>query len=147
MPMDEIARAVGAYRACIDLPDDVTDDELRQEAGAMLGHAMRKSSSIGSGSDRSSPSSLRFASRAVSSATRHLASSALRLKPPLLGSTSRSPVDRLGLDARRQRRPTQGGAAVIRIAITIATFEAIAATLPLIRFGGLRGRGHLLLRS
>ena len=39
LPMDEIARAVGAYRACIDLPDDVTDDELRQEAGAMLGHA------------------------------------------------------------------------------------------------------------
>jgi hypothetical protein len=37
--MDEIARAMGAYRACIDLPDDVTDDELRQEAEAMLGHA------------------------------------------------------------------------------------------------------------
>jgi hypothetical protein len=37
--MDEIARAMGAYRACIDLPDDVTDDELRQEAEAMLSHA------------------------------------------------------------------------------------------------------------
>ena len=31
--------------------------------------------------------------------------------------------------ARRQRRATQGGAAVIRIAITIEAFEAIAATL------------------
>ena len=37
--MDEIARALGAYRACIDFPDDVTEDELRQEAAAMLGHA------------------------------------------------------------------------------------------------------------
>ncbi len=37
--MDEIARALGAYRACIDLPDDVMDGELRQEAEAMLGHA------------------------------------------------------------------------------------------------------------
>jgi hypothetical protein len=37
--MDEIARAMGAYRACVDLPDDVTDEELRQEAEAMLGHA------------------------------------------------------------------------------------------------------------
>lgn len=37
--MDEIARAMGAYRACIDLPDDVTDEELRQEAEAMLSHA------------------------------------------------------------------------------------------------------------
>ena len=37
--MDEIPRAMGAYRACIDLPDDVTDEELRQEAEAMLGHA------------------------------------------------------------------------------------------------------------
>jgi hypothetical protein len=37
--MDEIARAMGAYRACIDLPDDVMDGELRQEAEAMLGHA------------------------------------------------------------------------------------------------------------
>jgi hypothetical protein len=37
--MDETARALGAYRACIDLPEDVTEDELRQEAIAMLGHA------------------------------------------------------------------------------------------------------------
>jgi len=37
--MDEIARTLGAYRACIDFPDDVTEDELRQEAAAMLGHA------------------------------------------------------------------------------------------------------------
>ena len=37
--MDEIARAIAAYRACIDLPDDVMDGELMQEAEAMLGHA------------------------------------------------------------------------------------------------------------
>ena len=37
--MDELARALGAYRACIDFPEDVTEDELRQEAVAMLGHA------------------------------------------------------------------------------------------------------------
>jgi len=37
--MDEIARALDAYRACIDFPEDVTEDELRQEAVAMLGHA------------------------------------------------------------------------------------------------------------
>jgi len=35
--MDEIARALDAYRACIDFPEDVTEDELRQEAVAMLG--------------------------------------------------------------------------------------------------------------
>ena len=37
--MDEIARAMGAYRACVDLPEDVMDGELRQESEAMLGHA------------------------------------------------------------------------------------------------------------
>ena len=37
--MDEIARALGAYRAYIDFPEDVTEDELRREAAAMLGHA------------------------------------------------------------------------------------------------------------
>ncbi|MGO9544444.1 MAG: hypothetical protein ACLPPF_06575 [Rhodomicrobium sp.] len=43
--MDEITKAIGAYRACIgDLPDDVTDDELKREAETMLHHARDGSS-------------------------------------------------------------------------------------------------------
>ncbi|HTR14398.1 MAG TPA: hypothetical protein VMI72_14385 [Roseiarcus sp.] len=38
--MDEITKAIGAYRACIDdLPDDLTEDELKREAETMLRHA------------------------------------------------------------------------------------------------------------
>jgi hypothetical protein len=37
--MDEIARALGAYRACIDFTEDVTEHDLTQEAAAMLDHA------------------------------------------------------------------------------------------------------------
>jgi hypothetical protein len=37
--MDEISKVKGAYRACIDLPDDVTDAELTAEAVQMLTYA------------------------------------------------------------------------------------------------------------
>lgn len=37
--MDEISKAIGAYKACIDLPDDVGDSELGIEASKMLEYA------------------------------------------------------------------------------------------------------------
>jgi hypothetical protein len=37
--MDAIAKGVRAYRACIDLPDDVTDDELKPLVSGLLGYA------------------------------------------------------------------------------------------------------------
>jgi hypothetical protein len=37
--MDAIAKGVRAYRARIDLPDDVTDDELKPLVSRLLGYA------------------------------------------------------------------------------------------------------------
>jgi hypothetical protein len=37
--MDAIAKGLRAYRACIDLPDDVTDDRLKPLVTRLLGYA------------------------------------------------------------------------------------------------------------
>ena len=44
--MDEVSKGIDAYRACVELPEDVTDLELKTEVEAMLRHARQGASII-----------------------------------------------------------------------------------------------------
>jgi hypothetical protein len=44
--MDEVSKGIDAYRACVELPDDVTYLELKTEVEAMLRHARQGTSIV-----------------------------------------------------------------------------------------------------